>query len=224
MNDQAVMSEEGLPIKAANALKLGLAWQAVVDALPAGWVGPSIDLHDGVPSLGELERAPELAFRDTAGLDPAERHEALTELMAEHVSQARRAAARAVERRAMYDPDERREQRDRRKAHAEKRAEWERINGREYDPLGQLFSDIKAFADAVRLEVTVELLASRFALGDGTSVTWGEATAAQHEERIALLERQVLGNVETIALHRQAIALLTEQGAICLGATSAVAA
>jgi hypothetical protein len=69
---------------------------------------------------------------------------------------------------------------------------------------------IDAVAEQVRLEVTEELLGSEFALGDGTMVTWGDATVADHEQRIRLLEANAVGNVQTAARHRAAIVMIND--------------
>lgn len=61
------------------------------------------------------------------------------------------------------------------------------------------------------------LLLQRFALGDGTVVTWERALVEQHEMRIAMLERMSVGIAQTIARHRQAIELIQEGGGTCLG-------
>lgn len=68
------------------------------------------------------------------------------------------------------------------------------------------------FRDAVRLELTAELLGAEFALGDGRSVTWGAATVAEHTQRIDLLMGNVRGNLETANRHRSAVAMIAEHG------------
>ncbi len=68
----------------------------------------------------------------------------------------------------------------------------------------------------VRLEVTRELLETRFALGDGTRTTWGTATVSQHEQRIVMLTKQAAGTVETAASHRAAIEMIQAAGASTL--------
>ena len=57
---------------------------------------------------------------------------------------------------------------------------------------------------------------SRFALGDGNSVSWGEATLSQHEKRIGMLRAMWSGISETIKRHETAITLLQQTGAKCL--------
>lgn len=72
------------------------------------------------------------------------------------------------------------------------------------------------YASAIRLEVTEELLASTFALGDGRQVTWGEATVEDHKTRIKLLETNAVKNLETAAKHQAAINMLEEAAASTL--------
>jgi hypothetical protein len=63
-----------------------------------------------------------------------------------------------------------------------------------------------------RLQVTAELLATTFSLGDGTYTSWGDATVADHQKRIALLTRNAAGNIDTASLHRAAIEMIEESG------------
>lgn len=75
---------------------------------------------------------------------------------------------------------------------------------------------IEMVAAEVRIEVTAELLATRFALGDGTRVTWGEATIDQHRQRIDMLTSIASGTVETAARHHAAISMIESASAGCL--------
>ncbi len=84
-------------------------------------------------------------------------------------------------------------------------AELERNHHQE---MGRL---IKQYAATVRLELLDSLLEAEFALGDGRRVTWGNATIADHEERIAMLSKHAQGTMETAARHLQAIEMLREQ-------------
>lgn len=59
-------------------------------------------------------------------------------------------------------------------------------------------------------------LRMKFALGDGTEVTWGDATVDQHLARIAMLERQVAGVSQTIERHRYAVDAIRKAGVSCL--------
>lgn len=74
----------------------------------------------------------------------------------------------------------------------------------------QAFRDLKS---VWRMEWTAELLDSTFALADGSRVTWGDATADQHRERVDMFRRNALANLEGAARHEQAIDALMESGA-----------
>lgn len=75
---------------------------------------------------------------------------------------------------------------------------------------------IDEVAGETRLETTRELLSTIFALGDGCQVTWGDATAEQHEQRIEMLTRNAAGVVETAARHAAAVRMIRESGVACL--------
>lgn len=68
-----------------------------------------------------------------------------------------------------------------------------------------------------RMEWTAELLASTFAVGDGTRVTWADATVNQHEQRIALLARGIGGSIDTMKRHEAAVADILAAAAHTLG-------
>lgn len=74
--------------------------------------------------------------------------------------------------------------------------------------MDDLFEMVFSHAERIRLDVTEELLGSSFALGDGVRVTWGNATVAEHRQRVDLLLKMSAGTVETAARHQAAIALL----------------
>lgn len=76
----------------------------------------------------------------------------------------------------------------------------------------QMTALIEQIAAETRLEVTAELLGSEFALGDGRRVTWGEATIADHEQRIAMVTANAVANAEDAARHQAAVSLLKERG------------
>jgi hypothetical protein len=71
---------------------------------------------------------------------------------------------------------------------------------------------IDEVSEQVELETTEELLATFFALGDGTKVSWGDATVEQHQQRIALLVKDIAGTTETAARHQAAIRMIEEAG------------
>lgn len=68
----------------------------------------------------------------------------------------------------------------------------------------------------LRMEWTEELLESTFALGDGTRVSWGEATIDQHQERVAMFMGNVAANIEGAARHEQAIVDIKTAEVSCL--------
>lgn len=61
-----------------------------------------------------------------------------------------------------------------------------------------------------------ELSSSPFAPGDGSRVTWGEATIDDHRQRVAMLKGQRSGLDRTIKRHEEAIVALEKSGARCL--------
>jgi len=75
---------------------------------------------------------------------------------------------------------------------------------------------IERESEHVRLKTTRELLATMFALGDGTRTTWGAATVAQHRQRIESLTVNAAGIVETATRHRAAIRMIEDSGVKCL--------
>lgn len=72
------------------------------------------------------------------------------------------------------------------------------------------------FRQEVRLEITEELLAAEFALGDGRMVTWGAATVAEHTQRMDLLLGNAHGNLETARRHQAAVQMISEAGVATL--------
>lgn len=64
---------------------------------------------------------------------------------------------------------------------------------------------ISAYKESLHIEWTEELLDSEFALGDGTTVTWGDATVEQHEARALMFEGQAKAGIEGAVRHRKAI-------------------
>lgn len=72
---------------------------------------------------------------------------------------------------------------------------------------------IEEVREDTRLEVTAELMETLFALGDGSRVTWGDATIDQHEQRLDMLKGNLSGLAETAGRHARAIEMLKESGA-----------
>lgn len=109
----------------------------------------------------------------------------------------------------------------------DERAEWETctLEGREYVRreaeihdrfLDDQFRMVNHFVESMHAEWTAELLASTFALADGSLVTWGEASIDQHEQRKAMFERHIQVNAEGAARHAHAIATIRSADAACL--------
>jgi hypothetical protein len=77
----------------------------------------------------------------------------------------------------------------------------------------QLIAELlKKYKETIRLELTEELLGSIFALGDGRRVTWGEATRAEHEQRIDMLAKNANANAAAAARHMAAVSMIEEAG------------
>jgi hypothetical protein len=149
----------------------------------------------------------------------------LVDLIREHL----RASTRRIEREASDDETEVKFERPRYGSRAY--GEWVQTTeeGRAYNDeknacrekydnllLSHIAAFTKQYAAELRIEWTAELLASPFALPDGTRVTWGEASLAQHQERVEMFEANVAANVEGAARHRRAIDALQEARAGCL--------
>lgn len=93
-----------------------------------------------------------------------------------------------------------------------------RVDRAEFDRRrdSELFAIIKQYSEELRMEWTLELLSSPFALADGTLVTWGEATVEHHAERVELFQRNAAANLEGAARHQAALRDLGAAGAACL--------
>lgn len=68
----------------------------------------------------------------------------------------------------------------------------------------------------VVLELTGDLLEAEFALGDGSVVTWGDATVAQHQQRFDMLMANASGSLHSAQRHAAAVKMLAEHGAATL--------
>jgi hypothetical protein len=76
---------------------------------------------------------------------------------------------------------------------------------------------LEEYRQEVIVDWTAELLGSEFALGDGTRATWADATVVQHKARMAMLERNVRGNLDAICRHEAAITTIEKAGKQTLG-------
>lgn len=70
-----------------------------------------------------------------------------------------------------------------------------------------------AFDGPTRPQMRADFLQATFPLPDGSTVTWGEATEADHAARIEMLLKLRAGLDATISRHRTVMALLLEHGA-----------
>lgn len=75
--------------------------------------------------------------------------------------------------------------------------------------LGKTLTD---YAAGLRIEWTAQLLASPFALPDGTQVTWGAATIDQHRLRVAMFSATALASLEGAGRHERAVCELQAAG------------
>ena len=124
----------------------------------------------------------------------------LIDLLADAITQARRHSVRAVERETFTPLPV---------------AEESQVEGFE--------EHVTRTIAARRLEIPREsflkLLDRTFTLWRGGPVVrWGEATVAQHQQRIEMLEAFVTGTLATIDHHRKAVLLIEAEGASCLNA------
>lgn len=76
---------------------------------------------------------------------------------------------------------------------------------------------LTGMAESIRFEVTAELLDTVFATGDGTRVSWRDATVLQHQERIEHLTKMITGTAETAAMHLRAVEMIKDAGVESLG-------
>lgn len=83
---------------------------------------------------------------------------------------------------------------------------------------------LRRYASELKVRWTSELLASEFALGDGTNVTWGGATVEQHESRMRMHKSNAIAGVEGYARHAAAIQELRAKDARTLNEALAVSA
>lgn len=69
-------------------------------------------------------------------------------------------------------------------------------------------------ADVPEVDMSIfkRLFEKAFSLGDGTVVSWGDATLEQHQMRIAMLVKQREGLDDTIERHRRAVQIITQAG------------
>lgn len=75
---------------------------------------------------------------------------------------------------------------------------------------------IDRYTEDVKMKWTAELLDSTFALRDGSTVAWGEATIEQHVERRQMFIDNARANIEGASRHETAIRELRAAGVATL--------
>lgn len=105
------------------------------------------------------------------------------------------------------------------KARQEAKYEAERIK---WD--GLAYITVEKIHKNVILDFNAKLRESKFAMPDGSQVAWGEATVEQHSERIEMLMKNAMGNIDAAQRHRTAIEEILTNGAKCLNDLEGVAA
>jgi hypothetical protein len=83
---------------------------------------------------------------------------------------------------------------------------------------------VDIFTKSLRAQITAELLGESFTVEDGSTVTWGDATAVQHREASMRHQLNAAEHLETASRHQVAIDMLNEAGAACLNECVASAA
>lgn len=101
-------------------------------------------------------------------------------------------------------------------AFEEHMADWEATRSKElWQSFSRMMDDVKA---KWQMEWSTELLNQKFALGDGTDVTWGNATREQHEYRYKMHANHAVAGIEGASRHKAAIEVLDSTGASSLNA------
>lgn len=138
----------------------------------------------------------------------------LVEVRAERVEQAKRERVvgppnrgTAAYRAWVRDTDEGRQYHD----------EWERTSDqirRQCDArfAASIHASIETYTNEVKMQWTQDLLDTGFALPDGTTVTWGDATVDQHKQRAQMFTANAAANIKGAARHTQAVRDLEASG------------
>lgn len=126
-----------------------------------------------------------------------------TAALVDAARQRRRGAALSVEREAVKS-----EPRPRRSPEAAWTSQMEHYASMAA-PLRRIIDE---YAEALKIEWTADLLASEFALPDGSRTTWGDASIAQHRARVEMFTSNAQANIEGAARHEKAIAELEAAG------------
>ena len=96
----------------------------------------------------------------------------------------------------------------------------EHLAAKSEERMTKLASDVDRilidYVENLKIEWTQELLDATFALGDGTLVRWGSASAEHHRQRIEMFSANARANVEGAARHVKALEAMELAGAACL--------
>lgn len=96
--------------------------------------------------------------------------------------------------------------------------DWRAMEADSYSKFSSEMSGIISnFAADLKAEWTTELLSQTFTV-NGRTVSWGTATVSDHEKRAEFFERAAVGNAESAARHRRALADMASAAADCLNA------
>jgi hypothetical protein len=99
---------------------------------------------------------------------------------------------------------------------AEKRERKAKFNTAVAKMAGIVGSIYQELNEQKKMQWTQELLNTIFSTTDGSRVTWGNATIAQHQDRIVMFEQNAAINLEGASRHVAAIEALREAGVSCL--------
>lgn len=129
----------------------------------------------------------------------------------------RRARARELEREAqarrVAEIEARENSPERIAQRAQYRAELDAITLRAQERLQSRMTEIMSeFESSLRMTWTQELLDSEFVLSDGTTTTWGDATAEQHRDRVTQFTDSAAASIEAAGRHQAAIKTIADSG------------
>lgn len=200
--------------------------------MPKGCLVPTITWIEAVKQLSRFLDEPDL--RQVAeGLlqtvHPVDTARVLISILIDQARDHHRCIVREKELRALYPQDANaglsmRPEALESRARTKRRAEWRAsrvARGLTTDPsasdlFAEIMGSVNEFARELRVEWTQELLASHFALTNGTRVAWGDATIIQHEERRDMFLRRGQVNLEGASRHMVAIRDIQELKVQCL--------
>lgn len=174
----------------------------------------AMTMRSGATADEIQERASWLA----AHLTGAERQELAQVYLIQEAGDLIRIETRTLERRAEQPIETKREPR---------RYDPELERQREEDQahfISDLYTRIESIVAKEKIRWTHELLASSFALGDGTFVRWGDATIEQHRVRADRFVQDAASGLEAAARHQAAIQAIESINGTCLNDVIAVSA